>query len=163
MSSRGWRHNPLPSVDMGHVPGSSLRELEIAICLALAFPRIVSMESFCLQSVNLFDEGKAPQTIALPVCSAHRDRARLCSLWGTLRLPFWWMMSFLQPSCSQQRQHPRVSFLCGLLGEGKYVSRYWFVLPCEFLLGFIALGFTEYFFSFGTCPSLMFNNSTVWR
>lgn len=35
--------------------------------------------SLSLLSVNLFDEGKAPQAIALPVCSAHRDRAGLCS------------------------------------------------------------------------------------
>lgn len=130
----------------------------------LPFPAAVSGVSLCLSSLwtSLM---RAKRLKPLPYLFALPTGTELgfVPLSGTLCLLLWWMMSLLQPNCSQQRPHPCFSFLCGLLGERECVSHYLVRFAMWVPAGVHCSGITDYFFSASTHPSLMFNNGTVWR
>lgn len=131
---------PFLGVDVGRVPGSSLRE-GIATCLMLPFPAAVSGSLSVSPLCEPLWRGQS--------ASRHCPTCLLCpqgQSWALFpsQTPSvcccdgWW--ACCNPTVPNKDRIPVSPFSAGCLGNANVFLITRSVLPCEFLLGFIAVG-----------------------
>lgn len=107
---------------------------------------------------------KRLKPLPLPVCSAHRDRAGLCS---PLRHTLSAVVMDDELAATQLFTTKTASLfllsLQGCLGNANVFLISWSILPCEFLLGFIALGLQTISSQLALALPSCLINGTVWR